>query len=666
MQRLHWILALCVLWSCKPKSADDSNAGGAAPPPREEMQLEVAELPEELTTMLGERKPFQADPVDAQLAYAVPDGCKLGYEVDAEFTMGQGSDGKSPDGAERGMQIEQRFHLSAGGSAGLQIDWGEITLGHVTDGVARPGSTVKPGALAPTLLKFESDRLVEVDGPTAAWSAFGTFPGPSLFFGALPRTEVLWAPDIHAQGSGSAVEARRGTVDLKGNPPPAPMKLPMTGTATFVKWVEIEGVRAAHFSATWSAETSSTANPDMGQKVDSDSKVEATSHYLVSESGRLLLAHVESRAEAKMSADFMTEPLEQRIRLTGELRLTKNCADDDLTFPTPPTPPSPAERALAFLADHRNRLARGEWKAAAQDYAPTVTQTRGAEEVAATLQAHFTRFGFESFGAPEIATETRVKDGGDVMVTLTGFAKNYDERSERMSIHTQVRVTFVEGAPRILFARAATTKGGWNMSRYFSISDERVHSHVRPFAVEGQTEKEAAELLCSASSRCEITNRSLPAFDHCVRKDIKNPSAIEVLDFMKKNPKLNYADVLQSFTRRAGVQDCPVAPLLGDIVSIEDAFEKMCKTATSCPDEPDPLKRCLLKRIPESRELAVRFGGTLQDRVNEVLRMEASYKLLDREMPKCPIADRWRAATAAAPANEGDPPKLGVESMPKD
>ena len=323
MRNVHYILALATLAACETKPQPE--------PSRTPDAARQATLPDGLRSVVSAPALSSAPPQGA-LRYDIPDGCKLQYEVDGGFHMNpmteQGVQGEGPR-----MVVSQQFEMYRGGPADFEITWGDSTIADAA-GSAERAPTAPAGSLAKTWLEVSGDRVDEVQGPTAAWSAYGTFPGPVVFFPALPGgSEVAWAPAVHAHGSGLAVEAVRGSATLpEGQPAPPTRRVPHEGTARLVEWVSIQGTPAAVITANWTANEATAAEDPTHGEVTSNQNAEHRGEYLVTADGRLLAGWVDGRAHLQIAASGQAPALKLEVNVQGTIRLVQSCAEGDITI----------------------------------------------------------------------------------------------------------------------------------------------------------------------------------------------------------------------------------------------------------------------------------------------------------------------------------------------
>ena len=90
----------------------------------------------------------------------------------------------------RGIELNGGFtgeHRNQGGDR-LVLTNTSLEMGHVIGERRNPPTQQEAGSLAEIRLSTDGRRWLEEDGPTALWSAFGTWPGLVLFFPALPES----------------------------------------------------------------------------------------------------------------------------------------------------------------------------------------------------------------------------------------------------------------------------------------------------------------------------------------------------------------------------------------------------------------------------------------------------------------------------------------------
>lgn len=463
-------IALIFVVSCDSKSPAEDK-------PKSSDDRQTLDLPAGLAELTSDTA-TQAEPPKETPTYHVPETCTLEYRFRAEFsTKLKGS--KRPA---QGMVTDSTFEMSRGGPADFEITWGDILLAHDREGVERPGVTQLGAQLAETWLEATNGELKEVEGPTAAWSAFGTVPGPVIAFPKIPKRKgekLEWAPSAYSQGSGTAVEIERGGQPKTAQQLPEPFALPYRGEIELMDWVSIQGERAALLQADWTASVSESTEV-AGNEIQDSASLKAQAGYLVSEKGRVLLARVKSNATQEMKIPGAPDGgMTTQVATDSTLRLVKACEDEDATFAPPHKEQRTDERALTFLRDHRNKLVAQNYDEAAADFARSIQDQHGAE-LPRLLSEHFGRFGALSFGRPELANDTRELGGGRIEAKLGGTAENFEglESGRKMTVHTHIEVGFEDDKPVIEVLGTDTTpkSEGWKL---LTISDKRLHSKAQ-------------------------------------------------------------------------------------------------------------------------------------------------------------------------------------------
>lgn len=467
-----------------PKASEDQaalEAGSAGEARQEGPSLsEVAGLFE---GMLEDVKITEGAPPVEGLGWETPEGCKLSYSFDAELVLSSRVKGKDLEQSQ-GMVVGGTFELSRGGQADLVVDYGKIELAHKFNGVKRPGSAQPAGTMAQTWLKKQGGALLEVDGPTGGWSAYGSYPGSAIFFPALPQgqREARWPLRFHARGSGTAVEARRGTLKIpEGAKVSDPVVLEQDATVRLLRWVKVDGQPAALFKAQWRAEHHQTheqkfPGKDKSVTQEINTETDASGHYLVLASGRLLAASVKSDMQVNLKTGFEGgEPseMDQTHALRAGALLQKGCGDGDLVLKRSASKATPQEVALSRVASFQKALLEGRYGAVAGFFEAGVVEAHGPRLVE-TLKAHVSRYEVRSLGAPQIAQKVEV-EGDVVRLHLIGGARGYetDQPTDNMTIHSVYKVR-VRGDEAIILQMGADTverDEGWE---FFEISVERL------------------------------------------------------------------------------------------------------------------------------------------------------------------------------------------------
>ena len=389
-------------------------------------------------------KPSLESNLPDQLRWAPPP-CALTYTFTATIGMraldrpGDPRDRASP-AMNREIRIDGGFRWTADKDR-VVIHNDELRLRHVLAGRKAPAFTQPQDTLAPVRLRIEASQLVEEDGPTSLWSAYGTFPGLALFFPALPdkASEATWTLIIHPQRSAIAVEARRGTVKLpKNRTAPSPGKsMSETVNVRGVRGLTINEAAAAELSASWTTSSTSAV-----------AKAHARTHgrYIVLASGRLFAAAVDRSVEVEMRLPT-GEKMRQEITLLARAQLVDAC--DGPTAPRPSERPSAVdERLLEALVKLRTTLALADGTDPAQLFAPAVIEAHGSEKIRDVLQRHVDRYGTSVLGAPEIFISSDV-ERDQARVHLIGTAERWDNGEHGMTVNTIARGSRHEGAVRI-------------------------------------------------------------------------------------------------------------------------------------------------------------------------------------------------------------------------
>ncbi len=440
---------------------------GAMAPPQVHA-VTAAQVADLFKGMLGDVKIAESTKPTQKLDWTVPQGCKLKYGSEAEMVLSARMEGKADQMPSQGMMIEGTFELGQGGKADLAVDYGDLRISHKNNGVKNPGAVQSKGTMAQTWLKKEGSALVEVDGPTGGWSAFGSYPGPVLFFPALPqdKTQVSWPLTIHARGSGAGVEDKRGTIKLpEGMTAPEPKAFKPDAKVTVLRWVTVNGEPAVALRAQWSDKSSDVREQkfpgqDQGMTNQITTQMGATGHYLVLANGRLLAARIDGDTQVQMKTDFPGKDsmvMHQTHKLDASVRLLEGCAKDELALKDFDKTASPQEIALNKVVVLQKALFEGNFEAAAQAFDPAIVQAHGPK-LAQTLKAHTVRYGIRVFGSPEIAQKSSL-EGDVVRLHLSGNALGYKtEPNNAMTVHCVYKIRVKDGQAIITHLGADTSK----------------------------------------------------------------------------------------------------------------------------------------------------------------------------------------------------------------
>lgn len=356
-------------------------------------------------------------------AYKLAPSCVLQYRFNVD--MGQEVLGKDAQRVPKmSTQMRGGFFMSAEGDRfTLKNDAIEMNLAQ--GGVRRPGNSQARGTLADVHLKPSGGGVVEVDGPTGIWSAYGTFAGLVHFFPTLPDAsgEGTWTLKLHARGSGMAVEAARGTADLQGREAPKPTSQEVTATVHVIERLRIGGQPAVRLLTRWS-DNEDGGTEGMSTKV----ATQATGRYLVLTSGRLLSADLEQVSNVEMGMGGQVR-MRQRMTTKASARLVKAC-DGPVVPEVGPKPATDPELALVTLQQFRNYMVLEQWEDAASLFSSDVKRRHGLKKLAAALENLVDKGSPRIIGAPEIFHKELTADGGVYRVELVASVAS-DGRTRR-------------------------------------------------------------------------------------------------------------------------------------------------------------------------------------------------------------------------------------------
>lgn len=508
--------AAALLCACdeKKEEAASTTSSSTTSPPSDSATTPIKTTPEKPPTRksLAEAlAPFdgaldlsgakEIEPPEKPLAWSIPEGCKLGYQANAFFSLrsvsatNKGKKEELSASARRphGMTVEADYDLERGGPANWQLSHGDIVISHTNKKVRRAPAVQPAGSTAKVWLSHEDGVIEEVQGPTATWSAFGTYPGTVLFFPAIPEVmgeERDWRVKFHVKGSGLKVESERGSTKLPPNSSaPEPRARIFTAQVTIDRWIELRGQRVALLELKSKFGEGIKRNEDGtlkgrdvslfiggGQYLDG----EQYGHYLITEEGQLLAARFTTTQLSTMFVGFgKGHVLVQATEGDYETRMIRGCKEDALVAKSFDRARSPEERALMIWAKVRDSTISDKIDEPLEPlFAPEVWAAHG-DRIKSSLDAMVARFGIYSLGAPELAYELDAKDG-TVRAVMTGNARYYRSltNTSRQTLHVVVNFRIDDGEPRITSVGIDTRKkdGDWEV---FEISNDRLHMSDR-------------------------------------------------------------------------------------------------------------------------------------------------------------------------------------------
>jgi hypothetical protein len=417
-----------------------------------------------------------ADP-PAGLRYAAPRRCPLAYEWSASVRMEMlgARVAIPPQVVESNGRVEADVDPGAAGRLVMQVPWRQLSLGTVA--TRNPGGRDVDFA-APIWLRTHGRSWSEEDGPTATWSAYGSFHGLVRFFPALPGPRVgastPWRYRVHDDHAGLAVEVRRGHTTLPaGVTAPAPHGEEVTETVRLARWITVDGELVAALDSTGGgASHAQQQQAGAGPGVTTDAAWRTTgAHLVLARSGRVLLSRYDDVRDVRMQTPGMD--MRQRHTARGEMRLVSAC--DGPALASPIAPRSPAERALDAAVALRDAVVAGDRAAALRALSPAV-RARHGEAAVDLLQRHVRWHGSHALGLPEMTSKppARTADGA-WRLELTGAIAHVEPGDVRLTIDTMMEVEEAGGAMTV---RAVTTSrlGADGPVEVLTVTAERLYS----------------------------------------------------------------------------------------------------------------------------------------------------------------------------------------------
>jgi hypothetical protein len=357
-------------------------------------------------------------------------GCELRYAFRARAVVQQ--DGV--DVSHMHIRGGFRWKPSERDGADVEIVNEALTLSHGEDGYTSPGMTQAAGTLATIYLATDGSTWTERDGPTALWSAYGSWPGPVVFFPALPTgstpgSERAWEIRLHTRGSGMRVEVARGTTTLpQGTEAPEPRPTEFPATSRVERWIDIDRARAAVLRARWELR-------ERTQSGGLDVQVDGTENglYVITDRGRLIFAATVRRTNVEMG------PLHQVHTIDSEARLVSSC-DGGPVLPPFPEAPTPPERASLALQRLRNAVASEQRADALALFDPDILSARSEDAVWDALRGCVATYGATSLGLPEFAPAPPQR-GDIVELDVPGSLVRTGQASQPVQVRAQVHVS---------------------------------------------------------------------------------------------------------------------------------------------------------------------------------------------------------------------------------
>jgi hypothetical protein len=375
----------------------------------------------------------QAEPPASALRWQTP-SCELEYQlrvtIDIEMI--------DTDGGLKGATLPKQGLRITGGwtaqteGARMLLRHRDLTLAQLQDGQQRPANAQPPGTLAEIRLETDGRAWTEVEGPTALWSAFGSWMGLVLFHPALPETSTVgarttWPLLVHARGSGARVEVERGSMKVPdGFEFTEPESDTVLTQVELQRWIDIAGTRAAVLRSQFQIDSDSPFSGfGMIGSLDTDKTSEG--QYVLLDSGVLLHVELQEKTDVQMSVG-LGKSIHQVHTLVGEARLVGSCTGPVL--PRFPDDRTPSERAFELVVALRDHAIAGELE-------PLTGMLEGEllaahPEAARCLVSTMARFGWRALGTPELPMADVVRTDGDrvsmtLHVRLTGEPGSDDE-----------------------------------------------------------------------------------------------------------------------------------------------------------------------------------------------------------------------------------------------
>ena len=352
---------------------------------------------------------------DDRLQWVTPE-CELRYRFRGDTSMSM-TDMPSPGSS--GVRVVWEVVASGGASGPTILRNGKIEISLVTNWTKSPGGLQPEGSLAEIRLRHDGTTWRGVDGPTALWSAFGSFPGLVEFWPALPGTSepgsrATWELTTHRRGDGARVESTRGRVRVpEGTELPEPVPNTMSGEVELEQWISAQGEPAAVLVA----RMKKRGEEALGEEIATSYALEQVSRHVVLASGRLLFAEVDRTIDITMPTTGGT--MKQTQRMHDEIGLVEACDGPVVDLPQREKA-SPQEAALATIAAFRNAVGSGTDDDVVARLSPEVVRAHGRESVLRVLRRHVELHGRASLGFVELGAEDVELRGDRVHVKISG------------------------------------------------------------------------------------------------------------------------------------------------------------------------------------------------------------------------------------------------------
>ncbi|MDO9022950.1 MAG: hypothetical protein Q8S73_05750 [Deltaproteobacteria bacterium] len=416
------------------------------------------------------------------LRYRVQRGCLLGYEWSSRVQMDVLSLPRAapPIVMESTGRAEADEDPGARGRLVMPIRWHQLTVG--SPDTRNPGGSDEDFA-APVWLRTDGRTWTEEDGPTAMWSAYGTTQGLVRFFPTLPGGAGVgargsWRFRVHAEGSGLAVEARRGrTVLPEGTSPPTPQGEDQTYQITLTRWITVDGHPVAVLESVGSGDRRAVQQlgAAAARRITTTQRWRSRgAHLVLARTGRMLLSRFEDVHDIRMRGAGAN--MQQRQTVQGELRLVSAC--DGPTLASPVRPRTAAERSLDEAAWLRNALVQGDRAAVLRSLSPAL-RARHGDAVVDLLLRHVRWHGPRSIGNPELASDAPVRIGdGAWRVRVAGGAANVGGEPDATTVETVMEVE-PSGDEMVVRSIRTSSMPGRDDRDVLDVSTERLFSDAQ-------------------------------------------------------------------------------------------------------------------------------------------------------------------------------------------
>lgn len=393
--------------------------------------------------VLGGKKLQKTKPKTVQ-GYSLAKACVLTYGVQVTHTI----QSKEPK-HEQGLLFKGSFTVENRGANGWSLQGDNFTIHQVQNDIIAPGAPL--GKLAPIHLELTKNGfgVEEVDGPTALWASLGSIPGLTLFFPHLPATNSAekWPLVVYARGSGMAVEAERGGLELPPNfTPEIKKQAEYDATTERIGWFVVDGKNLNLVRAKWSADNN-TSDQNEHMSTETKEMEQSQGDYLYSDDGILVAGLLKRSIDISMTMTVMDmdkeNKMDQHQESIAEIRLLEGCNKDALTG-TEFAKMSPETQFLETILKLEEAIVKGDESQMSSYFSQNLQQKYGSE-LSTLLKRHVTRYGPGVFGHPSLGGKVE-KEGDNYQVSLVGFAEDYDssDKKTRMTVHTYIEAVLDE------------------------------------------------------------------------------------------------------------------------------------------------------------------------------------------------------------------------------